>query len=134
MAVKDSQLQKREKNSVGKVDSTHSSKIFVPLVDIFEDEGSLILNVDMPGTSESSIDITIEQGVLHISGKYNPPDLEDYNLAYSEYEIGDYQRSFTLMDTIDQEKIEANYKNGTLVLKLPKIEPAKPKKIKVISN
>ena len=58
----------------------------------------------------------------------NHPD--NYNLAYAEYEIGNYQRSFTLSSVIDQEHIDAAVKDGVLSLTLPKVEP-QAKKIAV---
>jgi hypothetical protein len=71
---------------------------------------------------QSSIDITIEQDVLTIQGNVGDTTMEGYKLDYQEYEMGDFQRSFTLTDTIDQEKIVANLKNGVLELILPKAE------------
>jgi len=60
--------------------------------------------------------------------------LEGYELEYQEYEVGDYQRSFTLTEKINRDKIEATFKNGVLELHLPKAEPAKPKKISIKSS
>jgi len=85
----------------------------------------------MPGVDQKSINITIDQGVLMIQGNVDTTPVEGYELEYQEYDIGDYQRSFTLTDTVDQDKISANYKNGVLELILPKAEEAKPRKIEV---
>jgi HSP20 family molecular chaperone IbpA len=55
------------------------------------------------------------------------------NLAYAEYDVGDYRRTFTLSNEINQAKIDASYKHGVLKIKLPKAEAAKPKKIKIMA-
>ena len=131
MAAKNKQLDKREAVTVAQAERTRSGSVYIPAVDIIDKEDDLILIADMPGTDEKSIDITLEQNILTISGNIEPLNFPGYQLAYKEYKNGDYQRSFTLTDTIDQEKIEANYKNGVLTVRLAKIEPAKPKKIAV---
>jgi HSP20 family protein len=57
--------------------------------------------------------------------------IHDATMMYSEYEIGDYERVFTLSDEIDRDKIVATVKNGVLRLELPKAEKVKPKKIAI---
>ena len=57
--------------------------------------------------------------------------LKDHKLVFSEYEVGDYERAFTLSDEIDREKIKATVKQGVLRLELPKAEKVKPKKITI---
>lgn len=127
-------VQKREKEGLENVERTREGKVFVPPIDIMETNEDIILIADMPGVNEKTIDVTIEQDVLTIEGRIEPLVPEGYDLAYCEYEVGDFQRSFTLTDTIDRDKIEANYKNGVLRLKLAKAEPAKPRKINVKVN
>lgn len=126
-----SSIQKREADTIQSSERTRSGKIFTPPVDIYETSDDIVVLADMPGVDEKSIDITLEQNVLTIEGRLDEVSPQGFNLGYWEYEIGDYQRSFTLNDTIDRDKIEANYKNGVLKLRLPKVEPAKPRKINV---
>jgi HSP20 family protein len=130
----DTRIQKREKEGMEKVERTRAGKVFVPPIDIVETNEDIVLIADMPGVEQKSIDITVEQDVLTIEGRVEPLIPEGYDLTYCEYEIGDFQRSFTLTDTIDRDKIEAAFKNGVLKLRLPKAEPAKPKKIDVKVN
>ncbi len=124
-------LQKRQTDEMERVERTVDRDIFVPLVDIYETDDELVLVAEMPGVEEKSIDVTLDNDVLTIRGKvaYDVP--EDYELVYSEYEIGDYERSFTVNESIDVDKIEANYHNGVLTVRLPKAEPVKAKKIEV---
>jgi HSP20 family molecular chaperone IbpA len=85
----------------------------------------------MPGVDENSVDITLEKNILTINGYVEAETPENYSLAYAEYEVGDYQRSFTLSNQIDFEKIEAAVQQGVLRLRLPKAGPAKARKITV---
>ncbi len=134
MTNKETKIQKKETADVQMRERTRWGKVFAPPVDIIETNNELRVFSDMPGVNKDTIDITIEQNVLTIQGNVDVDPIEGYELEYKEYEIGDFQRSFTLTDTIDQEKIEAKYKNGVLELILPKADKAKPKKIEVKIN
>lgn len=131
MKNKSTSLQKQEVQHPEVVERTRSTRVFSPAVDIWENDDNILLLADLPGVAEEDIDIRLEHDVLTIQGKVNSTQPEGFELSYGEYETGDYQRSFTLTDSIDREKIEASYKNGVLKLVLPKTEPAKPKKIQV---
>ena len=131
MANKETQIQKQESKDLQSIERTRWGKVFTPPVDIIETDNELKLYADMPGTDKESINITVDQNILTVRGNVDVAPVEGYELEYAEYEVGDYQRSFTLNDTINQEKIEANYDNGVLELTLPKAEKAKPMSIKV---
>lgn len=131
MANKETQIQKQESQDLQSIERTKWGKVFTPAIDIIESENELKLYADMPGTNKDSINITIDQGVLTIRGNVDVSPIEGYELEYAEYEVGDYQRSFTLNDSIDQQKIGAKYENGVLELILPKAEKAKPMSIKI---
>ena len=128
MANNDKQIQKQETRDLQSAERTRWGKVFTPAVDILETQNELRLYADMPGVDQKSINITIDQGVLTIEGNVDTSPIAEYELEYQEYDIGDYQRSFTLTDSVDQEKISANYTNGVLELILPKAEEAKPRK------
>ena len=127
------QVPKRKVEEAETVERIRSGKVFLPPVDIIENPNEIILMADMPGTDEKSIDITLEKNVLTIEGFVSPEIPQDLNLAYAEYDVGDYRRTFTLSNEINQAKIDASYKHGVLKIKLPKAEAAKPKKIKVMA-
>lgn len=124
-------VQKKETEVKEGIERTRSKKLYTPPVDIIEGKESLFLIADMPGVDENSVDITLEKNVLTIYGTVEPEIPEKHRLVSAEYGIGDYQRSFTLSDEIDREKIEASVKNGVLRLTLPKAEVAKTRKIPV---
>jgi HSP20 family protein len=131
MAIEKKAVQKQEAMEVAAVERTRSGKVFYPPVDIYERNEEIVLLADMPGVDPKTIDIKVEKNILSIQGQVYEQLPADYELFYREYDNGDYQRSFTLNDTIDQNKIEAKYENGILKLRLPKAEKVKPKKIEV---
>jgi HSP20 family molecular chaperone IbpA len=134
MATANQELQTQDtakQEVVSGAERTRARKAYIPRVDIFETENNIVVVSDMPGVDENSIDITLEKGVLTINGWVEPTQPDNYSLAYAEYEVGDYQRSFTLSNEVDQDNIQATVKDGVLRLQLPKIGPAKAKKIAV---
>jgi HSP20 family protein len=119
------QVQEAEKQEIeqGSAERTRSRRAFIPRVDIYETNDAIVLFADMPGVTPDSLDITLEQGVLTLDGFVESQGPEDYALAYAEYRIGDYVRSFSLSNQINQEAIEAQLKDGVLHLHLPKEKP-----------
>lgn len=129
----DTKVQKKEKKDVDEVERTRSGKCFIPPTDIIDKQDTITVLADMPGVDKKSIDISLENNILTIQGCVQEKTPGDYTLVHSEYQTGDYYRSFTLSDTIDQENIKATYKNGVLQLDLPKAEKAKSRKIEIQS-
>jgi HSP20 family molecular chaperone IbpA len=125
------ELTKQENKLPAEIERTRNRKTFVPKVDIYERGKDTILLANMPGVDEKSVDINLDKNVLTIIGRAELEKHDNYRLAYAEYETADYQRSFTLSNEINTNKIEAIVKNGVLRLVLPKAEEAKPKKINV---
>jgi HSP20 family protein len=126
------QVQDAEKQvAETEAERTRDRPAFVPRADIYETDEAIFVVADMPGVDEGSLDITLEKGVLTLNGAVEPAAPEGYGLAYAEYRVGDYVRSFSLSDEIDQEAIEATLKDGVLRLKLHKITEARIKKIAV---
>jgi len=124
-------VQKKETKSQG-VEQTKNALSFSPYTDILEDKDGLTVIMDMPGTVEKEIDIHLDNDVLTVSGKALP-EFKDGQLLSREYNVGDYQRSFRLVDDFEAEKISATFKNGVLTIRLPKAEQAKPRKITIKS-
>lgn len=131
-ATKDVQ---RSQSKVNKgAERTRSKRLYTPAVDIIEGKESLLLIADMPGVDENSVDITLEKNILTLYGRVDQDVPGGHRLITSEYGIGDYERSFTLSDEIDRDRIEATVKNGVLRLTLPKAETAKTRKIPVTAQ
>ena len=113
------------------VERTRSTTVYTPDVDILEKDDAIIVFADIPGADQSSVDITLEKDVLSIYARVEPELPEKHQLLHAEYGVGDYQRSFTLSDEIERDKIEARVKNGVLRLVLPKAKTAQTRKIAV---
>ena len=121
--------QKREVQS--KEEATVPSRVFLPTTDIFETDQALTVVMEMPGVNKDKVEINLEDGVLTIEGEIDFSKYQDLQPVYTEYNIGNYRRSFTLPETIDQEKIKAEMSDGVLMLSLAKAEKAKPRKIAI---
>ena len=129
---KEIQVQDTEKQVAEmEAERTRDRPAFVPRADIYETDEAIYVVADMPGVDEGSLDITLEKGVLTLNGAVEPAAPEGYSLAYAEYRVGDYVRSFSLSNEIDQEGIEATLKDGVLRLTLQKITEAQTRKIAV---
>lgn len=127
------QTQKQEVETFEGAERTRATRVYVPRVDILSEENGIIIFADLPGVDEQNVDITVEKNVLTINGFVDATSQapEGYELAYHEYGIGDYQRSFTLPDEIDRNGIEASLSHGVLRINLPKAPEAQARKITV---
>lgn len=121
--------QKRELDK--KQETTIPARIFVPNADIYEDDNALNVILEMPGVDKSNVEVSVEDGVLRVGGRLDFSKYERLQPLYTEYNIGNYSRSFTLSNKIDQNKIAAEMKDGVLSLKMSKVEEAKPQTIQV---
>lgn len=131
MSMDDKIIKKEQAQAPIEVERTKARKVFVPKTDIYETKDTVVLITDMAGVDQNSIDITLEKNVLTIYGYVEPPNFENYSIVYSEYDTGDYQRSFTISNAVDREKIEAQIKNGVLRVTLHKAEQSKARKIAI---
>jgi len=131
-AIKKQQPKQEVVESPGHaVERTRTRTVFVPRTDIYENRDGLVVLADMPGVDEKNVEIHVENRVLTISGRVEDEEVARHRLAWQEYEAGDYERSFTLSNEVDVDRIEATVKQGMLRLVLPKAEAAKPRKIEV---
>lgn len=106
---------------------------WVPPVDIFQTgEHELVLKAEIPDMNREDIDVNIDNFVLTIKGeKKASNDVKDEQYHHVERRYGSFTRSFSLPQTVDPNKVAAEYKNGVLTVKLPLREEAKPRSIKV---
>ena len=110
---------------------TREGRTYVPQVDIYETKEGLWLWADMPGVDEQSLDVRLDNGVLTIEGQVDVKQYENVTPLYTEYNVGNYVRRFTLSNDVDSDRIVARMQNGVLALEIPKSERAKPRRIAV---
>ena len=108
-------------------DEILNSTNFTPKVRITEDKDNFYLNIEMPGIPKDDVKISLEDSVLSVSGtKKTQNKIEDTNLIMNEIQYGEFSRSFNLSDNIKKDAIDAEFKDGLLIITLPKVEEAKP--------
>jgi HSP20 family molecular chaperone IbpA len=100
-----------------------------PLVDIFENDDEILLHVDMPGVDKKDVAVNIDNGQLVLSGlrKFETKG----SAQWEEFGDVEFERAFSVPQTIDTEKVAAELKDGVLFLHLPKSEAAKPRQIEI---
>lgn len=121
---------KPEAETSPSVEHTRCGCYYRPNVDIIEQPDELVLMADVPGVDGDNVNVDFEDGMLSIHAHVKQPE-DEHEYLINEYGVGDYCRTFQVAETINAEKIEAECHDGVLVLHLPKIEAAKPRKIKV---
>lgn len=105
---------------------------FLPAVDIAEEKDRITMEVELPGLDRENIDVTIENNRLTISGQRTlQQESEDRTYTRVERAYGSFTRTFSLPNTVDAERVEAQMDKGLLKIVLPKREEAKPKQIAV---
>ncbi len=115
-------------------ENTYLNK-FTPSVDIEETSNNYNFLVELPGLTQKDVKLSVKDNILSITGekKYTKEKTDDH-FRRLESSYGSFERSFKLPDNIDQEKIDADFKNGILNIAVPKTEKAKPREIKVKFN
>jgi len=105
---------------------------FAPPVDIYEDEHTITLKLDVPGIEEKDIDVRIEGNTLTVHGERKiEKEEKEENYRRVERQYGSFTRSFTLPSSVDTGQVNAHYDTGVLKISLAKKAEAKPKQIKV---
>jgi HSP20 family protein len=127
------ELTVKSKQEVDREESTRPGRSYQPDVDIYETSEALWLWADMPGVAETKINVHLEGGVLTLEGTVALEDYKDLSPTYTEYNVGNYLRRFSISSDIDTDAIKARVTNGVLELELPKAERAKPRRISVSS-
>jgi HSP20 family molecular chaperone IbpA len=128
-------IQSVEKgNQLAVPEQTRPGPIYLPAVDIFEDDNRIAVLADMPGVKASDLKVDLRENVLTLSGHVTSPESSGQTSVLREFESGTYFRQFTLSEVIDQSKIDAKLTDGVLRLELPKLERAKPRQITVKTN
>jgi HSP20 family protein len=109
------------------------SSSWAPAVDIYETEGELVLQAEIPGIDEKDIEISIEDNTLTLKGERKfEKETKEENYHRIERSYGSFFRSFTLPPYVDAEKVEAEHESGILKVHMPKKPELKPRKIRIL--
>lgn len=109
-----------------------ASGVWIPPVDVFETNDSVVLKADLPEVNQDEVDISVQNNTLTIRGERKAEkEVKEKNFYRMERSYGSFSRSFSLPPTVDADRIEASFSNGVLTMTLPKREQSKPKQIKV---
>ena len=126
------ELKVREKQEVASpAEQTTPGLVFTPAVDIFETEKEITLLADIPGVKADDLTIDLRDNTLTLTADVASAQGAGEEEILTEYDFGRYYRQFTIGELVNQEKIDAQLKEGVLRLSLPKVEKATPKKIAV---
>ncbi|MEM1202466.1 MAG: Hsp20/alpha crystallin family protein [Acidobacteriota bacterium] len=106
---------------------------FAPAMDIVETDDAFVATADLPGIEKDAIEISLDDGMLSISGERTQEHVEGEgtNFRRIERSFGGFRRAFTLPQGVDLEKVKAEFANGVLTLTLPKVETLKARKISI---
>lgn len=101
-----------------------------PTVNVYEDSKAFYVEAELPGYTSDDVNIDVEKHVLHISSEKIENE-QDKKYVLHERGYMKFDRAFSLPEGINEEAIEAEFKNGILTITLPKLPAEQPKKITV---
>jgi HSP20 family molecular chaperone IbpA len=130
--MSDKELELQEKKELAAAEErTEAGKFYSPHTDIHETIDSVVVTMEVPGVGKSDIDIRLDKGVLTVIGKIDSTKYESLRPIYSEYNVGNFVRTFTVSTKIDSDAISAAVADGVLTVRLPKAKEALPKRIAI---
>ncbi len=100
-------------------------------MDAYRRNGDFVVNFDLPGVYPASIDLTVEKNVLTVAAERHFARQEGDEITVSERPQGRFNRQLFLGESLDPDKISANYDQGVLTLHIPVAERAKPRKVEI---
>ena len=120
-------------------DTTSKERVFnspnYPAINIWTNEDGQIISAEMPGVHPDDIDVNVTGDALSISGERKPDEVAaEAGYHRRERTYGSFSRTIQLPFMVDASKVEASFKNGVLLIALPRAEADKPKKITVKSK
>lgn len=108
---------------------------FSPAIDVLETEKEYLFHFDLPGMTEKEVELNLTGRELQVSGERKQAgEAKDFRTHRSERFFGRFEKKFVLPEDVNAEKTEANFKNGVLEIRVPKIETAPPKTIPIRSH
>jgi len=115
----------------GRAFGSAGGRVYRPAIDLYEAPDRYELHADIPGTSSDRISLTLREGVLSIDARVPPRYDADMRPLALEFGVGDYRRSVRLGEDVDADTLEASYRDGVLVVRLPKRAEHRQRRIEV---
>lgn len=103
-------------------------------MDAVRRQDDVLLRFDLPGVEADSIDLTVDQDVLTVSARREEEHAQGDRLVARERPMGSFTRRVYLSERLDAENISAAYDNGVLAVRIPLVERAKPRRIKILAG
>ena len=100
-------------------------------IDAFRQGDEFIVQFDVPGVDASSIDLTVEKNVLTVHAERKRTQSDDVEMLVAERPQGTFSRQLFLGETLDTDRLEAQYSDGVLTLRVPVAEKAKPRRVPI---
>lgn len=115
------------------ISGEHSKELetLLPRVDVFEDKDGILLVADLPGVPKDKLELRVDNDTLTVEGEIATNMPEDMEAVYAEVRLACYRRAFTLSSELDTARIDAQFRDGVLNLRIPKHAHAQPRQIKV---
>ena len=119
----------------GSWQSDSASRVWVPAFDVLEKRDAYIVIAELPGVSQSDVDVSFEQNILTIRGEkaspFDPTKDGELRVYAAERVAGAFERSIRLPEFVDSERISAELRDGVLTVSIPKATAAQPRKIEI---
>lgn len=126
------QLNEMERSYSDQYRKNYKRRCALPNTDVYEEDNSIILEMELPGVSKDDLKINVnDDNLLTVKGEKKSPLAENANVLRRERNYGEFSRCMMLPEEADEGNIRANFKNGILHLEIPKKAPVKPKEIEV---
>jgi len=115
-----------------RADDTAGLSNWNPVVDIFDQDGNIVITAELPGVDKENVTVDIKERLLTLSGERSgESEVKEDNYYRRERVYGRFERSFTLPGNVDSEKITAEFKDGVLKIEVPKPADMSPKQITI---
>src|SRR3954464_2111702 len=112
------------------VRGTRARPAVMPM-DAYREDDTFVVHLDLPGVSTDSIDLTVERNVLTVHAERKPPVGDGAERVVAERSYGVFSRQLFLGDTLDSDRLTADYDAGVLTLRIPVAQKAKPRKVEI---
>ena len=130
MAGQDIEVSKKKELQT-KEEKTTQARQYLPPTDIYENDDTLVMTMEMPGVDKKDVSAYVENNVLRVEGRLDFSKFDGMEPVYAEYNVGNFVRTFSLSSKIAQDGISAELSDGVLTLTLAKAKEATPRQIKI---